>query len=97
MLKVRKQNSGFVVIVKRNFNYIQTNDIKYLEQNSIFLIIFSTIMTVLITDKLIRVMSSDRTMYKCTCADCKKETEVPFEPKADRPVYCKECYQKHQK
>ncbi len=54
-------------------------------------------MTVLIADKFIRVMSSDRTMYKCTCADCKKETEVPFEPKADRPVYCKECYQKHQK
>ncbi len=87
-----------MVIVKGNFNYIQTNDIKYLEQNSIFLIIFSTIMTVLIADKFIRVMSSDRTMYKCTCADCKKETEVPFEPKADRPVYCKECYQKsHQK
>ncbi len=86
-----------MVIVKGNFNYIQTNDIKYLEQNSIFLIIFSTIMTVLIADKLIRTMSSDRTMYKCTCADCKKETEVPFEPKADRPVYCKECYQKHQK
>ncbi|MBN4046219.1 MAG: DNA-directed RNA polymerase [Nitrosopumilus sp.] len=43
-------------------------------------------------------MSEDRKMYKCTCSDCKKETEVPFEPKADRPVYCKECYQKnHQK
>jgi len=37
-------------------------------------------------------MSQDRKMYKCTCADCKKETEVPFEPKADRPVYCKECF-----
>jgi CxxC-x17-CxxC domain-containing protein len=41
-------------------------------------------------------MSEDRKMYKCTCSDCKKETEVPFEPAADRPVYCKECYQKNQ-
>ncbi|PIV69323.1 MAG: hypothetical protein COS08_04905, partial [Euryarchaeota archaeon CG01_land_8_20_14_3_00_38_12] len=21
--------------------------------------------------------------------------EVPFEPSGDRPVYCRECYQKH--
>ncbi|MBC8251727.1 MAG: DNA-directed RNA polymerase [Candidatus Nitrosopelagicus sp.] len=41
-------------------------------------------------------MSQDRKMYKCTCSECKKETEVPFEPKPDRPVYCKECYQKQQ-
>ncbi|MBI1662361.1 MAG: DNA-directed RNA polymerase [Nitrosopumilus sp.] len=42
-------------------------------------------------------MSEDRKMYPCTCADCKKETEVPFEPKPDRPVYCKECLPKHRK
>ncbi len=50
---------------------------------------------VLIDDKLIRTMSEDRKMYKCTCADCGKDSEVPFEPKPDRPVYCKECFQKH--
>ena len=42
-------------------------------------------------------MSQDRKMYKCTCSECKKETEVPFEPKEGRPVYCKECFQKQQK
>ncbi|NDB32842.1 MAG: DNA-directed RNA polymerase [Nitrososphaeria archaeon] len=42
-------------------------------------------------------MSYDRKMYPCTCSDCGKASEVPFEPKADRPVYCKECLPKHQK
>ena len=32
-----------------------------------------------------------RTMYQVICADCKKNTEVPFKP-GDRPVYCKECF-----
>ena len=35
-----------------------------------------------------------REMHKATCADCKKECEVPFKPSGDRPVYCKECYSK---
>lgn len=35
-----------------------------------------------------------RPMYKVTCADCGKETEVPFEPRTGRPVYCRECYEK---
>lgn len=39
----------------------------------------------------------ERKMYKATCADCGKECEVPFEPKEGRPVYCKECYQKHRR
>ena len=38
-----------------------------------------------------------RTMHKATCSDCGKECEVPFEPKEDRPVYCKECYMKKKK
>ncbi|CAG1005868.1 MAG: hypothetical protein OIN86_11160 [Candidatus Methanoperedens sp.] len=36
-----------------------------------------------------------REMFKTTCADCKQETEVPFKPSGDRPVYCRECYQNH--
>ena len=36
-----------------------------------------------------------REMHKAVCADCKKECEVPFEPKEGRPVYCRECYSKH--
>ena len=39
----------------------------------------------------------ERKMYKAVCADCGKECEVPFEPKEGRPVYCKECYQKHRR
>ena len=36
-----------------------------------------------------------REMHKVTCADCGKETEVPFKPDGSRPVYCRDCYQKH--
>lgn len=32
--------------------------------------------------------------HKVICADCKKETEVPFKPAGNRPVYCRECYAK---
>ena len=37
----------------------------------------------------------NRQMYKATCAECKKECEVPFKPAGDRPVYCRDCYRKH--
>jgi CxxC-x17-CxxC domain-containing protein len=33
-----------------------------------------------------------RQMYPVVCAQCGKETEVPFEPREGRPVYCRECY-----
>ena len=39
----------------------------------------------------------ERKMTKVVCSDCGQETEVPFEPKEGRPVYCKDCYQKHKK
>ena len=35
-----------------------------------------------------------RPMFKVVCAECGKETEVPFEPKNDRPVYCRDCFNK---
>ena len=35
-----------------------------------------------------------RQMFPAVCAECGKETEVPFEPVQGRPVYCSECYQK---
>jgi len=29
------------------------------------------------------------------CTDCNKEiTELPFEPTAERPVYCRDCWSK---
>jgi len=36
----------------------------------------------------------DRKMYTITCSECGKEAEVPFKPDGDRPVYCRDCYQK---
>lgn len=30
--------------------------------------------------------------YPAVCAQCGKETVVPFEPRAGRPVYCRECF-----
>jgi len=36
----------------------------------------------------------DREMFDATCAECKNACKVPFEPKGDRPVYCRDCYAK---
>lgn len=33
-------------------------------------------------------------MYPATCASCGQETQVPFKPSGNRPVYCRDCYQK---
>jgi CxxC-x17-CxxC domain-containing protein len=33
-----------------------------------------------------------RQMYPVVCAQCGKETEVPFQPTGDRPVYCSDCF-----
>ncbi len=35
-----------------------------------------------------------RQMFPATCATCGKQTEVPFEPREGRPVYCSDCYSK---
>ena len=37
---------------------------------------------------------SRREMFPVVCAECGKDTEVPFQPTGDRPVYCSDCYQK---
>ncbi len=36
--------------------------------------------------------SSPRQMYPAKCAQCGKDTEVPFEPRTGKPVYCSDCY-----
>jgi CxxC-x17-CxxC domain-containing protein len=36
-----------------------------------------------------------RQMYSVVCADCGQQTEVPFQPRGDRPVYCRDCFAKH--
>lgn len=35
-----------------------------------------------------------RQMYSVVCAQCGAETEVPFQPRGDKPVYCSDCYAK---
>jgi len=39
--------------------------------------------------------NGDRQMFEVTCADCGNKAEVPFEPRGDRPVYCRDCFAKH--
>ena len=38
-------------------------------------------------------MYQDETLV---CRDCGRETQVPFQPRGDRPVYCRECLANHQ-
>jgi CxxC-x17-CxxC domain-containing protein len=38
----------------------------------------------------------ERQMYPAVCAQCGKETQVPFQPRGDRPVYCSDCYRQQQ-
>ncbi len=37
---------------------------------------------------------SPRQMFPAVCAECGKDTQVPFEPRGDKPVYCSDCYRK---
>lgn len=39
--------------------------------------------------------SRPRRMYDVVCDECGVETQVPFEPRGDRPVYCRDCFEKH--
>ncbi|MBI2630488.1 hypothetical protein HYW76_05290 [Candidatus Pacearchaeota archaeon] len=41
-----------------------------------------------------RSFDGPREMHKITCSECGKEAEVPFKPRKDTPVYCKECFMK---
>ncbi len=37
-----------------------------------------------------------REMFSAVCAACGKETQVPFQPRGDRPVYCSDCFRSRQ-
>lgn len=37
--------------------------------------------------------AAPRQMFAAVCSNCGKDTEVPFQPRNDRPVYCRECFQ----
>jgi CxxC-x17-CxxC domain-containing protein len=34
-----------------------------------------------------------REMYSVTCSGCGRPAEVPFQPRGDKPVYCRDCFQ----
>lgn len=34
----------------------------------------------------------ERQMFPAVCATCGKATQVPFEPRLGRPVYCRDCF-----
>ncbi len=35
---------------------------------------------------------SRREMFKATCSQCGGVAEVPFQPRGDKPVYCRDCF-----
>ncbi|MBI3627892.1 MAG: hypothetical protein HY220_04105 [Candidatus Sungbacteria bacterium] len=35
---------------------------------------------------------ADRPKFAATCSKCGKDTTVPFQPTAGRPVYCFDCF-----
>lgn len=34
-----------------------------------------------------------REMFQATCSQCGQVAEVPFQPRGDKPVYCRDCFQ----
>src|SRR4030042_5530145 len=38
--------------------------------------------------------SPRRQLFRARCASCGKNTELPFQPRAGRRVYCSDCYRK---
>ena len=32
-------------------------------------------------------------MFPAVCSQCGKETQVPFQPRNDKPVYCSDCFE----
>ena len=35
-----------------------------------------------------------REMFSVTCSECGQQAEVPFQPRGDKPVYCRDCFAK---
>jgi CxxC-x17-CxxC domain-containing protein len=34
----------------------------------------------------------EREMFPAVCAQCGKDTQVPFQPSGEKPVYCSDCF-----
>jgi len=39
---------------------------------------------------------AQRQMFSTTCSSCGGPAEVPFQPRGDKPVYCRDCFQSRQ-
>ena len=39
-------------------------------------------------------VGSVRELHTVVCASCGQETQVPFKPRLDRPVYCRDCFER---
>lgn len=37
-----------------------------------------------------------RQMFQATCSNCGNVAEVPFQPRGDKPVYCRDCFSQRQ-
>jgi len=38
-----------------------------------------------------------REMHDVTCSGCGVQTQVPFRPSSDRPVYCRDCFSQNKR
>lgn len=39
---------------------------------------------------------AEREMFTARCSQCGGEAKVPFQPRGDKPVYCRDCFQTRQ-
>jgi CxxC-x17-CxxC domain-containing protein len=39
-----------------------------------------------------RSVGRPREMFTATCSQCGGVAEVPFQPRGDKPVYCRDCF-----
>lgn len=35
-----------------------------------------------------------RETFQAVCAQCGRQTDLPFKPRGDRPVYCRDCFRR---
>ncbi len=40
-----------------------------------------------------RAPRAEREMFDVVCSKCGQQTKVPFQPRGDRPVYCRDCFE----
>ena len=41
-----------------------------------------------------RAPRPERELFDVVCSSCGQPTKVPFQPRGDRPVYCRDCFER---